>query len=209
MMINFYAHTFLIISYKSVFFLLFLLLPLCFFSPCVDFNVVVLIFWMLCSILLMLFFCCKIIVFAVIDLLSKTVVQDITSVASVRLLMPLAMLCFRSSVIVVSIMNFTLKLACLYINSLRRKDLFTCIYCCSGPQERRKLILPRSVQCIIISIEKKDLCTCILLSILLMVVFCGLPGPQDKDGSARRIWILDIIFSHMRNERACALHPQE
>ena len=110
MMINFYAHTFLIISYKSVFFLLFLLLPLCFFSPCVDFNVVVLIFWMLCSILLMLFFCCKIIVFAVIDLLSKTVVQDITSVASVRLLMPLAMLCFRSSVIVVSIM----KLAYLY-----------------------------------------------------------------------------------------------
>ncbi len=37
-----------------------------------------------------------------------------TSVASVRLLMPLAMLCFRSSVIVVSIMNFTLKLAYLY-----------------------------------------------------------------------------------------------
>ena len=44
-----------------------------------------------------------------------------------------------------------------------------------------------------------------------MVVFCGLPGPQDKDDSARRIWtwILDIIFSHMGNERACALHPQE
>ena len=41
-----------------------------------------------------------------------------------------------------------------------------------------------------------------------MVVFCGLPGPQDKDDSARRIWIwiLDIIFSHMGNERACALH---
>ena len=38
-----------------------------------------------------------------------------------------------------------------------------------------------------------------------MVVFCGLPGPQDKDDSARRIWILDIIFSHMGNERACAL----
>ncbi len=35
----------------------------------------------------------------------------ITSVASVRLLMPLAMLCFRSSVIVVSIMNITSKLA--------------------------------------------------------------------------------------------------
>ncbi len=41
----------------------------------------------------------------------------IMSVASVRLLMPLAMLCFRSksiSVIVVSIMNFILKLAYLY-----------------------------------------------------------------------------------------------
>ena len=36
-------------------------------------------------------------------------------------------------------------------------------------------------------------------------MFCGLPGPQDKDDSARRIWIL--IFSHMGNERACALHP--
>ena len=42
-----------------------------------------------------------------------------------------------------------------------------------------------------------------------MVVFCGLSGPQDKDDSARRIWIwiLDIIFSHMGNERAFALHP--
>ncbi len=39
-----------------------------------------------------------------------------------------------------------------------------------------------------------------------MVVFCG---PQEKDDSARRIWIWDIIFSHMGNERACALHPQE
>ena len=39
-----------------------------------------------------------------------------------------------------------------------------------------------------------------------MVVFCGLPGPQEKYDSARRIWIwiLDIIFSHMGNERACA-----
>ena len=41
-----------------------------------------------------------------------------------------------------------------------------------------------------------------------MVVFCGLPGPQDKNDSARRIWIwiLDITRG---NERACALHPQE
>ena len=38
-----------------------------------------------------------------------------------------------------------------------------------------------------------------------MVVFCGLPGRQDKDDSARRI--LDITFSHVGNERACALHP--
>ena len=28
-----------------------------------------------------------------------------------------------------------------------------------------------------------------------MVVFCGLPGPQDKDDSARRIWIW-ILVSH-------------
>ncbi len=27
-------------------------------------------------------------------------------------------------------MNFTLKLAYPYVNSLRRKDVFTCIYCC-------------------------------------------------------------------------------
>ncbi len=45
--------------------------------------------------------------------------------------------------------------------------------------------------------------------VIIMVVFCGLPGPQEKDDSARRIWILDIIFSHVGNERACALHPQE
>ena len=35
----------------------------------------------------------------------------------------------------------------------------------------------------------------IVIFIVIMVVFCGLPGPQDKDDSARRIWILDIIFS--------------
>ncbi len=39
-----------------------------------------------------------------------------------------------------------------------------------------------------------------------MVVFCGLPDPQEKDYSARRIWIwiLDIIFSHTRGMNAHA-----
>ena len=39
----------------------------------------------------------------------------------------------------------------------------------------------------------------VIYIVIIMVVFCGLPGPQDKDDSARRIWIwiLDIIFSHM------------
>ena len=52
----------------------------------------------------------------------------------------------------------------------------------------------------------------VIYIVIIMVVFCGLPGPQDKDDSARRIWIwiLDIIiFSHVGNERACALHTQE
>ena len=65
----------------------------------------------------------------------------------------------------------------------------------------------------IISIEKKRLVYMhiVIYIVIIMVVFCGLPGPQDKDDSARRIWIwiLDIIFSHVGNERACALHPQE
>ena len=52
----------------------------------------------------------------------------------------------------------------------------------------------------------------VIYIVIIMVVFCGLPGLQDKDDSARRIWIwiLDIIiFSHVGNERACALHTQE
>ena len=74
-----------------------------------------------------------------------------------RLLMPLAMLCFRSksiSVILVSIMNFILKLA--YLTEKKRLVymhllllLFIVLCGLPGPQERRKLILPGSVvQCI-------------------------------------------------------------
>ena len=59
----------------------------------------------------------------------------------------------------------------------------------------------------IISIEKKRLVY--MHIVIYMVVFCGLPGPQEKYDSARRIWILDTIFSHVGNEHACALHPQE
>ncbi len=55
---------------------------------------------------------------------------DITSVQAGAVLMPLAMfLLSLKSIRVLSIMNFILKLA-IYIKSLRRKDLFTCIYCC-------------------------------------------------------------------------------
>ncbi len=82
----------------------------------------------------------------------------LTSVASMRLLMPLAMLCFRSksiSVIVVSIMNFTIKLAYLYKLTEKKRLIYMHLLLLSivlcglpGPQERRKLILPGLVQCI-------------------------------------------------------------
>ena len=50
----------------------------------------------------------------------------------------------------------------------------------------------------------------VIYNYFYMVVFCGLLGAQDKDDSARRIWLdLGYYFSHMGNERACALHPQE
>ncbi len=67
------------------------------------------------------------------------------------------MLCFRSksiSVIVVSIMNFILKLAYLYKVTEKKRliymHLLNIVLCgLPGPQERRKLILPGSVvQCI-------------------------------------------------------------
>ena len=70
--------------------------------------------------------------------------------------MPPAMFCFRSKVlecyILVSIMNFILKLAYLYkvtekLFSLHASIVVLCGL--PGPQERRKLILPGSVvQCI-------------------------------------------------------------
>ena len=74
---------------------------------------------------------------------NKTAVK--TSVANVRLLMPLAiiMLCFRSksiSVIVVSIMNFTSKLAYLYKLTDRRKDLIICMHLLLFRTSRKKKI---------------------------------------------------------------------
>ena len=49
-----------------------------------------------------------------------------------------------------------------------------------------------------ISIEKKRL-VYMHIVVVIMVVFCALPGPQEKDDSARRIWISGswILFSHM------------
>ena len=55
----------------------------------------------------------------------------------------------------------------------------------------------------IISKKKKPVYMHIVIyNYCYMVVFCGLPGPQDKDDFARR-----DPDSHIGNERACALHP--
>ncbi len=72
----------------------------------------------------------------------------LTSVASVRLLMPLAMLCFRSKSISVIVVLFYIKVIAYLYKVTEKKS--TCIYCCimwliPGPQERRNLILPGSV----------------------------------------------------------------
>ena len=63
-----------------------------------------------------------------------------------------------------------------------------------GPQERRKLILlPGSVvQCIIIISKKKRLVYMHIVIYNYCYNYSGLPGPQEKYDSARRIWILDI-----------------
>ena len=79
-----------------------------------------------------------------------------TSVASVRLLMPLAMLCFRSKSISVIVVSIILKLAYLYKLTEKKRLIYMHLLLLSivlcglpGPQERRKLILPGSgVQCI-------------------------------------------------------------
>ena len=61
--------------------------------------------------------------------LAKLPITVQTSVQAGAVLMPLTMfLLSLKSIRVVSI--FYIKLAYLYIKSLRRKDLFTCIYCC-------------------------------------------------------------------------------
>ena len=70
-----------------------------------------------------------------------------------RLLMPLAMLCFRSKSISVIVVSFILKLAYLYKVTEKKRLIYIHLLLLfiglPGPQERRKLILPRSVvQCI-------------------------------------------------------------
>ena len=42
----------------------------------------------------------------------------------------------------------------------------------------------------------------IYIIVIIMGVFCGLPGPQDKDDSARRIWIwiLDYFLTCTHGE---------
>ena len=137
----------------------------------------------------------------------------LTSVASVRLLMPLAMLCFRSksiSVILVSIMNFILKLAYLYKVTEKKRLIYMylaivviiyCIMWLTRTSRKKKIDSSRICSSVYIIISKKKrpvYMHIVIYNYCYMVVFCGLPGPQDKDDSARRIWIwiLDIIFSH-------------
>ena len=81
-------------------------------------------------------------------------------------------------------MNFILKLAYLYKVTEKKRLIYMhllllFIVLCSlpGPQERRKLILPGSVvQCI----RRKDLYTCILLSILLYGSVLWLTRPSRQ-----------------------------
>ena len=123
-------------------------------------------------------------------------------VASVRLLMPLDMLCFCSSVIVVSIMNFTLKLAYQY-RLTEKKRLITCIYCClsivlcglPGPQERRKLQQDQFSVYIISKKKRLVYMHIVIYIVIIMVVFCGLPGPQGKDDCQENLdSAMDTIF---------------
>ena len=56
-----------------------------------------------------------------------------------------------------------------------------------------------------VTIEKKRL---VYMHIVVIYGSVLAYQAQEKYDSARRIWILDIIFSHVGNECACALHPQ-
>ena len=49
----------------------------------------------------------------------------------------------------------------------------------------------------------------VIYIVIIMVVFCGLPGPQEKDDSARRIWILDLGYYFLTRGDERALHTQE
>ncbi len=131
---------------------------------------------------------------------SQFIITIITSVASVRLLI------YASRHVMLSLKCYStfynecyieVSLSIIILNLLRRKDymhllllsIVTVLCGLPGPQEWRKLILPRSVQ---LPLRRKDLCTCILL--LYMVVFwltrlkknMTLPGESG-------FWIL---FSH-------------
>ncbi len=100
-----------------------------------------------------------------------------------RLLMPLAMLCFRSksiSVIVVSIMNFTLKLAYLYKLTEKKCLIYMHLLSLSivlcglpGPQERSLIDSSRiwsSVYSISIISEKKRLVYMHIMIIAIIIL---------------------------------------
>ena len=138
-----------------------------------------------------------------------------TSVASVRLLMPLAILCFRSKSISVIVVSIILKLAYLYKLTEKKRLIYMHLLLLSimwltRTSRKKKIDSSRIWSSVyIISKKKRPVYMHIVIYIVILVVFCGLPGPQEKDDSARRIW-MDIIFSqHKGNEHACALHPKE
>ena len=115
--------------------------------------------------------------------------------------MPLAMfLLSLKSIRVLSIMNFMLKLAYLYKVTEKKiliymHLLLLFIVLCGLPTSRKKKIDSSRIcsSVYIISKKKRPVYMHIVIYIVIyMVVFCGLPGPQDKHDSARRIWILDI-----------------
>ena len=109
------------------------------------------------------------------------------------------------SVIVVSIMHFTLKLAYLYKLTEKKRLIYMHLLLLSivlcgllGPQERRKLILPGSTWSSVYIIfiirlvymhiviynycpyNGQNYCHHSSCSRECLVVFCGLPGPQEN-----------------------------
>ena len=90
-----------------------------------------------------------------------------------RLLMPLAMLCFRSKSIsvkvdLVSIMNFTLKLAYLY--KLTEKKRLIYLHMLTRTSRKKKIDSSRIWSSVyIISLRRKDLCTCIKIIVIIFI----------------------------------------